>query len=127
VAVAACAAYGRCSQTVALLTVLKQLPRVWELAIEQDQNRARFEEDLVLDDELAELEDAPDLATELSIMMPFVHDAADEEVVKKQQSWQLKTIPDALARELAAFAKYRQVVSANQNRTQTRTRTRTGT
>ena len=34
VVVAACAAYGRCEQTVALMRALKQLPRVWELQLQ---------------------------------------------------------------------------------------------
>ena len=50
VVVAACAAYGRCAQTVALMRALKQLPRVWQLQMEQEQNRARMEVDLLLDD-----------------------------------------------------------------------------
>ena len=108
IVVAACAAYGRCAQTVALMNALHQLPRVWALQLEQEQNRARLEDDLVLDDELEglEQEDAVHLASELSVMMPFVHDKADEQVA--QVSWRLSSVPEALKRELDAFTKYRQ-------------------
>ena len=35
IVVAACAAYGRCQQTIALMKALEQLPRLWQLQIEQ--------------------------------------------------------------------------------------------
>ena len=108
VVVAAAAAYGRCAQTVALMSALHQLPRVWELQIQQEKHRAALEVDLLLDDELQELEteDAVHLASELNVMVPFVTDTKDEETAV--QSWRLARIPEALAAELDAFTKYRQ-------------------
>ena len=66
------------------------------LQMEQERNRAALEVDLALDDELAreEAEEPMHLAAELSAMVPFVQDQADEEVVKR--SWQLARVPDAL-------------------------------
>ena len=108
VVVAAAAAYGRCAQTVALMSALHQLPRVWELQIQQEKHRAALEVDLLLDDELQELEteDAVHLASELNVMVPFVTDTKDEETAV--QSWRLARIPEALTAELDAFTKYRQ-------------------
>ena len=109
VVVAACTAYGRCASTVALMKALKQLPRLWQLQLEQEQSRARLEVDLVLDDELAEAEqeDPVHLASELAVMVPFVGDAQDEETVQAVQSWRLRAVPEGLARELDAFTAYR--------------------
>jgi hypothetical protein len=106
VVVAACAAHGRCAQTVALMRALQQLPRVWELQIEQERLRERHEADLLLNDELAEAEqeEPMHLASELSVMVPFVTDKGDEE----KHSWRLSSIPAALTAELDAFTKYRQ-------------------
>ena len=107
IVVAALTAYGRCEQSVALLRAMDQLPRVWALTLEQEQNRARLEEDLVLNDEIADAEEhAPShLAAELAVMVPFVLDKDDEDV---SNSWSLSRIPDSLTRELASFVKYRQ-------------------
>ena len=109
VAVAACAAHGRCAPTVALLRALRQLPRVWELQLEQEQLRARLEVDLALEDEVAaaEEEEAVHLASELSTMVPFAVDKADEATMAST-AWRLKKVPEPLERELRAFASYRQ-------------------
>ena len=40
-------------------------------------------------------------------MVPFCIDKGDERVVTTQQAWKLKKVPEALAKELEAFAKYR--------------------
>jgi hypothetical protein len=107
VVVAAFSAYGRCEQTIALLQALEALPRLWQLHMEQERNRAALEEDLVLNDELAEAEaeDPVHLVDELSTMVPFLSDAQDDAVSK---SWTLARIPEALEVELAAFVKFRQ-------------------
>ena len=106
VVVAACAAYGRCAPTVALMKALEQLPRVWQLQMEQEQNRARHEADILLDDELAEIEteDPVHLASELSVMVPFVACARDDAAVP---SWRLAAVPAGLATELEDFTRYR--------------------
>jgi len=108
VAIAAASAYGRCEQTVALMRGLNQLPRLWQLQIEQEQNRAALEVDLVLNDEIeeAELEEAADLAHELSTMVPFQPERADDS--KADESWRLRAIPEAMERELEAYAAFRQ-------------------
>ena len=62
VVVAACAAYGRCPQTTALLSALRQLPRVWQLQQEQEANHARLEHDYALEMELEELEEEEELS-----------------------------------------------------------------
>ena len=107
VAVAALSAYGRCEQTVSLLQSVGELPRLWALSLEQEQNRARLEEDLVLNDAIADAEehDPCHLASELAVMVPFAPSKEDEEV---SNSWSLARVPDSLARELASFVKYRQ-------------------
>ena len=105
IVVAACAARGRRPQTVALLTSLQQVPRVWQLKMEQEQNRARLEVDLVLDEELQEMEEeGVHLAAELSVMMPYAENRDDNETAA---SWRLASIPPALTKELDAYARYR--------------------
>ena len=105
VVTAACAAFGRCAQTVALLRALKQLPRVWELQLEQEALRARLEFDLQLDEELQELdEEGVHLAAELHVMPPYAGRRDDDEAAT---SWKLPKEPAALTRELEAYAKHR--------------------
>ena len=105
IVVAACNGYGRCVQTVALLTSLHQLPRVWELALEQEANHMRLEHDYALEQELEELEEeGVHLAAELEVMTPFAESKEDDEVA---HSWRLPSVPAALNRELDAYASFR--------------------
>jgi hypothetical protein len=105
IVVAACSAYGRCPSTVALLKTLEQMPRVWELALEQEANHSRLEHDLCIEQELEEMdEEGVHLAAELSVMAPFVESKEDDEVA---QSWRLPSIPAALSKELDGYAKWR--------------------
>eukprot|EP00966_Prymnesium_polylepis_P223873 5179578-Prymnesium_polylepis.1 len=81
------------------------MPRVWELALEQEANHARLEHDLCVEQELEELEEeGVHLAAELSVMAPFVESKEDDEVA---QSWRLPSIPAALTKELDAYASFR--------------------
>ena len=108
VVIAACNVYGRCEQTVSLLQSVGELPRLWALSLEQEQNRARLEEDLVLNDEIAGAEEhePSHLAAELAVMVPFASNKGDDEALSS--SWSLARVPDSLAREFVSFVKYRQ-------------------
>ena len=46
------------------------------------------------------------MAAELTVMVPFIPDKEDDEVVVP--NWTLKSIPAALTAELTAFERYRQ-------------------
>ena len=106
VVVAACQGYGRCRETISLLTSLHQLPRVWELAMEQDANHARLEHDYALEEELEELEEeGVHLAAELSVMHPYQKVEEDEQVV--EASWRLPSVPASLKKELETYATFR--------------------
>ena len=105
IVVAACAAFGRTPQTVALLRALHQLPRVWELQLEQEANRARLEYDYAVKEELEELEEeGVHLGAELSVMMPFADDQEDDTAAS---DWRLPSVPAALVKELDSYAKFR--------------------
>lgn len=106
IAVAAVQAFGRCPSTSALLKALGETPQLWSALETQEADRAQYEVDLVLDDEIAELEGECDvhMAFEMESMVNFQRVAADEE---QAQSWTLKTVPIGLERELAAYASHR--------------------
>ena len=107
VVVAACAAYGRCAATVALMKALRQLPRAWSLLEEQEANHARLEHDLLVAEELEEMEEEEGvhLAAELEAMqLPYERSHDDDE---KAASWRLASVPAALQRELDAYAAHR--------------------
>ena len=102
---AACAAYGRTAQTVALLRALHNLPLAWQLLEEQDANHARLEHDLLIEEELEELqEEGVHLAAELSVMAQYADIAEDDTAAA---SWRLPSIPPALVKELDAYRAYR--------------------
>ena len=105
VVVAACGAYGETAQTVALLRALHQLPRQWALQMEQERNHERLEHDLLIEQELAELEEeGVHLAAELGVMAPYAEIGEDDAAAA---SWRLPSTPPALAKELDDYAKYR--------------------
>ena len=57
-------AFGRCPRSIAFLCALQTpLPRLWDAQLEQEANRANFEVDLCLDDEIAELEERASFIT----------------------------------------------------------------
>lgn len=100
-------AFGRCPRSIAFLCALQTpLPRLWDAQLEQEANRANFEVDLCLDDEIAELEEEDcHLAAELvASHVPYAFDDQDDE---RAASWRLPSVPAALQAELDALVKFR--------------------
>ena len=105
-----CQSLGRSPTTVKLLEAMSTpLPQLWTLQMEQESNTAQGEVDYVLDEDLAELEEADaDFAAELSAAyVPFVDEDEDEEETVAESSWKLPRVPEALTKELDQFKLHR--------------------
>ena len=107
IAVAAVQAFGRCAASTSLLKALGEQPRLWAMRDEQEVLRVNLEQDLLLDDAIAEEEGEADIhmAVEMETMMTFPTHAEDDKAVEK--SWTLTPVPKSLERELAQYGSYR--------------------
>ena len=106
-ALTAARALGRGPRTIAFVQALGTLPELWVAQAEQEANRARLEEDLLLNDRIEELEleeESCHIATELVQYVPLAGDAEDDE---KATSWTLPSVPAALKAELDAYSLHR--------------------
>jgi hypothetical protein len=102
-----CTSLGRSATTVRLLEAMSTpLPQLWSMQMQQEEDAANGEVDLLLEDDVAELEEAEgDFAAELAaVYVPY--DEAEEEVAAPP-NWKLPRVPDALVKELEAFSLHR--------------------
>lgn len=99
---ALCAKKGRDDRSIALLRGLSvELPRLWQLQLQQEEHATNQEVDLLLNDEIAEEEELEtSLFAELHHMASFQEDAEDEQ---KVQNLALSPVPASVQAELKAY------------------------
>ena len=103
-----CAKKGRDDRSIALLRGLSvELPRVWQLELEREENDANHEFDYNLQEEL---DDAYEFETPLHAelihtMIPYEETAEEKEVV--QRTWTLDRVPASLEKQFAEYKDWR--------------------
>ena len=105
-AVTAAKKLGRSEAGEAFLRCLRvELPRLWQLEAEREQNEVEGVLDLLIDDEIADEEmEAPLHAELLHTCVPFESTAAEKEAVKH---YKLDRIPRDLQEQMDAFRDWR--------------------
>ena len=100
-------ALGRGPRTIAFLQALNtELPRLWVLQNQADEDRANLEVDLLLEDQIAEEEEleAPLHAELLHTCVPYEATEAEQEAVKV---YKLDCIPPVLEAQFSAYRDWR--------------------
>ena len=106
-AITAARALGRGTRTIAFLQSLNtELPRLWVLQNQADEDRANLEVDLLLEDRIAEEEEleAPLHAELLHTCVPYEATEVEQEAVKV---YKLERIPPALEAQFSAYRDWR--------------------
>ena len=102
-----CAKKGRDDKSLALLRGLSvELPRIWQLEMEREEDDANHEFDYALQDELDDAEFETPLHAELiHTMIPYEETAEEKEVV--QRTWTLDRVPASLEKQFAEYKDWR--------------------
>ena len=113
-AAAVCRTYGRSDESVAFLRLFNQpVPEAWELREQAEEDAARGEHDLLLQEQLEslgqelELEDVDSFEQELQQMHPFTADA-DEET--RMKAYAMANPPSMLTTEMKHYVVARTTV-----------------